>query len=106
MSPYIATIRTGPERTDRIAFHFRAVGTVEQMWESARVKCGQAIATRGRLVYVCIEDANNVPLRSGMLCEDGRGNYSTELTEIGEQTVIPGCERQTTPKNPQGELFS
>ena len=32
--------------------------------------------------------------------------YKTELTPEGEQTVIPGCERQTTKKNPQGELFS
>ncbi len=69
--PYVTTVDSGPDRRDRIAFHFRCVGSVDQIWESARVKCGQAIATRGRLVYVCIEDANNVPLRSGMFCEDG-----------------------------------
>ncbi len=38
-----------------------------------------------------------------------RGNptveFSTELTPIGEQFVIPGAERQTTKKHPQGELF-
>ncbi len=34
-----------------------------------------------------------------------RQPFTTELTPEGEQTVIPGCERQTTPKNPQGELF-
>ena len=32
--------------------------------------------------------------------------YSTELTPEGEQFIIPGAERQTTKKNPQGELFS
>ena len=32
--------------------------------------------------------------------------YSTELTPEGEQYIIPGAERQTTKKNPQGELFS
>ncbi len=31
--------------------------------------------------------------------------YSTEITPIGEQFVIPGAERQTTKKHPQGELF-
>ena len=76
MQPYVTTVHCGPDRTDRIAFHFRAIAPVDQIWESARVKCGQAIATRGRLVYVCIEDANNVPLKSGLLCEDGRGHIS------------------------------
>lgn len=32
-------------------------------------------------------------------------SWGTELTPEGEQTVIPGCERQTTSKKPQGELF-
>ena len=40
------------------------------------------------------------------LCRTKRQPYSTELTPEGEQSVIPGCERQTTKKNPQGELFS
>ncbi len=31
--------------------------------------------------------------------------FTTELTPEGEQTVIPGCERLTTPNKPQGELF-
>ena len=35
-----------------------------------------------------------------------RGSFTTELTPEGEQFVIPGAERQTTKKNPQGELFS
>ena len=35
-----------------------------------------------------------------------RGSFTTELTPEGEQFVIPGAERQTTTKNPQGELFS
>ena len=29
----------------------------------------------------------------------------TELTEAGEQHVMPGCERETTPANPQGGLW-
>ncbi len=31
--------------------------------------------------------------------------YSTELTPAGEQTVIPGCERNLSPKAKQLELF-
>ena len=32
--------------------------------------------------------------------------FTTELTPEGEQYIIPGAERQTTTKNPQGELFT
>ncbi len=31
--------------------------------------------------------------------------YDYELTPEGEQAVIPGAERRTTKKHPQGELF-
>ncbi len=38
-----------------------------------------------------------------------RGNpalvFNYELTPEGEQAVIPGAERRTTKKHPQGELF-
>ncbi len=34
-------------------------------------------------------------------------DFTTELTEQGEQLVIPGCERpQQTQERPQGDLFS
>ncbi len=31
--------------------------------------------------------------------------FTTELTPEGEQYVIPGAEKRTTAKKPQGELF-
>ncbi len=31
--------------------------------------------------------------------------FTTELTPTGEQYVIPGAEKRTTAKKPQGELF-
>lgn len=31
--------------------------------------------------------------------------FNTELTEVGEQSVIPGCERKPTDENPQGLLW-
>jgi hypothetical protein len=35
----------------------------------------------------------------------GGTSYNTELTAIGEQTVIPGCERNISPKATQFDLF-
>jgi hypothetical protein len=35
----------------------------------------------------------------------GETSYNTELTAIGEQTVIPGCERNISPKATQFDLF-
>ncbi len=37
--------------------------------------------------------------------EDVDDGYTTELTPVGEQYVIPGAEKRTTTKKPQGELF-
>lgn len=34
-----------------------------------------------------------------------RAEPKTELTEIGEQYVMPGCEKKPTEKNPQGSLW-
>lgn len=31
--------------------------------------------------------------------------YATELTRAGEQTVIPGCERNESPRATQLDLF-
>ncbi len=48
-------------------------------------------------------------IKSGLVTKmpDGsyRGNFCYELTPEGEQAVIPGAERRTTKKHPQGELF-
>lgn len=38
-------------------------------------------------------------------CEPVKGDPSTELTATGEQYVIPGCERNASPKPGQMDLF-
>lgn len=52
---------------------------------------GESITGNGPLPYDC-ED---------MLAEP----YSTELTPAGEQAVIPGCERNASPRAKQLDLF-
>ncbi len=55
----------------------------------------------------------NCGCEDGSLCHesvcgealDDDSSFTTELTPEGEQYVIPGAEKRTTAKKPQGELF-
>lgn len=42
------------------AFHFRATGSIDQILEGARIKCGQALATRGQQSFVELHDSDGV----------------------------------------------
>lgn len=55
--PFTAEVHSGPHCTSPMAFVIRSMGGIDQVIEGARVKCGQAIATRGR--RVCVEFFNS-----------------------------------------------
>lgn len=61
---------SGPRASDPMAFIIRAVGSLDQIVEGARVKCGQAIATRGRVVWVEFKDADENTVYERAFCED------------------------------------
>jgi len=60
---------------------------------------------RGRLT--CADYRNGDRLHAGYWITDSRTPraYPSELTPIGEQLVIPGCERQPVAGNRQMNLF-
>ena len=79
-----------------------AAGRWQQHWNQDTgfglcFRCAEWIKGRDRVI-----DFESTYGKPGINYEE---SYSTELTPEGEQTVIPGCERQTTLATPQGNLF-
>ena len=64
-------IHDGPHHTDKLANKILSVGTIESAIESARVTCGQKMATRGKRVFVEFNDGETgAPITSRVFCED------------------------------------
>lgn len=66
---YEVAIHTGPHPTDEIVWCKPSHGSIDQVLEGARVKCGQLLSTRGKRVFVEITDEHGTPITSRIFQE-------------------------------------